>query len=158
MWVDIDPADAHLIGWTHVGFTEQRDDLVPAGTTWIAATVTCDTVAGASYAALVPDGYTTDAGHLLPRFDHAALTQLVADLDAIHANPDRNSDQCPASTRGYACTATCTATSCRSMRNSATASPPASARSTVDLIRPDADGRFSVGAYGWLWRLADPGR
>lgn len=151
MWVDIDPADAHLIGYWRVGFTEHRNDLVPAGTTWTPATVTCDAVAGAAYPALIPDGYTTDAGYLLPRFDRATVEDLIVDLDAIHDNPDRNSDPMPGEyPRLRLDDLPGDALACYEEHDDGVTTTVRE----VDQIHPDADGRYSVGAYGWPWRLA----
>ncbi|MEV4511532.1 hypothetical protein AB0K00_21470 [Dactylosporangium sp. NPDC049525] len=152
MWVDIDPADTHHIDWTRIGFTASRDEHVPADTRWLPAHVTCDAVAGAVYRAQIPDGYTTDAGHLLPRFDCGTVVQIVADLDAVQANPDRTSDVMAGEYpwlylygdgRGNAL-----------QISKATDDGTATTIREVDLVVPDADGCYSVGAYGWPWRLA----
>lgn len=151
MWVDIDPADAHLLEPHRIGFTRHRNEHVPPGTTWLPAVVTCDAVAGARYPALVPDGYTTDAGYQLPRFDLATVVQIVADLDAVHANPDRGSDPMPGEYpwlylhgdgHGNALQV-----------SEETDDGAVRTVSEVDLAVPDADGRYSVGAFGWPWRL-----
>jgi hypothetical protein len=93
--VDIDPAGRHLIRGEQVRVHEHCDELIPADGQWTPATVASTAVAGGAYPALVAVGYTTDTGHELPRFDRATVEQMIADLDAIHANPDRHSDPMP---------------------------------------------------------------
>ncbi len=83
--VDIDPADRHLIPPSRVQAADHRDQLVPADATWVEATVTSTAVAGNSYPALVPDGYATDAGFAVPRFDRHTVERMIADLDAVQA-------------------------------------------------------------------------
>ncbi|MFG2043959.1 hypothetical protein [Dactylosporangium sp. NPDC048998] len=148
MWVDIDAADEHLIGLHRVGFTEHRDDLVPASAAWVPATVTCDPVAGAAYPALIPDGYTTDAGHLLPRFDRATVGRLAA----AHANPDRNSDPMPGEYPRLRLLDDLYGNMLliHGEHDDGTVTTVREA----DQVHPDADGRYSVGAYTWPWHLA----
>jgi hypothetical protein len=149
--VDIDPADAHRITAHRVGFDEHRGDLVPADTRWVPADVTSDTVAGATYPALIPDGYESDSGYLLPRFDRPTVEHLVADLDTIHHNTDRTSDPMPGEypwlrlneRYGHVLSVQ------EEIDNGVT-----STWRRVDLVHPDAEGRYSIGAFGWPWRLA----
>ncbi|GAB3861850.1 hypothetical protein [Dactylosporangium cerinum] len=152
MWVDIDPADAHLIDHRRVGFAEDRPELVPVGTIWTPAMVTCDAVAGAAYRALIPDGYTTDSGYLLPRFDLATVVRLIADLDAMHARRDRSSDPTlgRTPTRRLFCGRFGNVVLIGEELDDGTTT---SSR-RVDAARCDADQRYSVGAYTWPWQLA----
>lgn len=151
-WItlDIHPGDAHLITPGRVRVVEHRDQLIPTGADWAPATVTSSTVAGAGYPAVVADGYTSDAGWELPRFDRAAVEQMAAGLDAVHANPDRRSDPIPGEyphLRLHDDVLT------------VTEEHDTGASSTyreVDRIPPDPDGRYPVGAYLWDWHLADP--
>ena len=152
--VDIDPADRHLIRPGRIRAVDHRDQLVPADATWVEATVTCTAVAGYSYPALVPDGYTTDAGHLLPRFDRPTVEQLVADLDAIHANPDRDSDPMPGEYPLLRLSDDLYGNVLQNFEESDNGVETSLRQ--VDLVHPDRDGRYSVGAYGWPWQLAVP--
>jgi hypothetical protein len=93
--IDIDPADGHLIRADRISVVTSRHDLVPAGTRWIPATVTCRDVDNKPYPALIADGYTTDGGALLARFDLATVHRISDDLAILHANPDRNNDPMP---------------------------------------------------------------
>lgn len=150
MWVDIDPADTHQIKHVRVGFTDHRNDLVPAGTAWTPAAVTCDTVAGANYPGLVAAGYTTDTGHLIPRFDRGVVEDLIVDLDAIHDNPGRTRDPQPGEypiLRMLDCDVLAVYDTYDDGINTIAYQ--------ADLVWPDDDGRYSVGAYRWPWRLAD---
>jgi hypothetical protein len=146
--VDIDAADEHVIGSGRVRVLPCRHDLVPAGTPWTQATVTCHDVDDQPYPALIADGYTSDSGHLLARFDRPTIERLAADLDALHANPDRNSDPMPGEypilrlyddvltvleqhDNGHAVTYRIT-----------------------DHLTPDGEGYYPLGAYLWPWRHA----
>lgn len=148
MWIDIDPADAPGHFW--IGFTTHRINLVPAGTAWTSAMVTCDAVAGASYPALIAAGYTTDTGHLLARFNRTTIEDLIVDVDAIHDNPDRAHDPMPGQ---YPIL--------RMLDGDVLAvyADYHDGFNTIayetDQVHPDDDGRYSVGAYRWPWRLAN---
>jgi hypothetical protein len=147
--VDIDPAGRHLIGPDRVRVVEHRDQLIPPGGEWVPATVTSTAVAGASYPALVADGYTSDAGHELPRFDRATVEQMIADLDAVHANPDAGSDPMPGEYPHLRLTGDVLVV---------LEEHDDGAHVTyleADRVHPDAEGRYAVGAYTWPWRLAD---
>jgi hypothetical protein len=146
--IDIDSADGHLIRPDRVRVVEHRDELIPDGGEWVPATVTSTAVAGADYPALVADGYTSDTGHELPRFDRSTVEQMVADLDAAHTNPDPGSDPMPGEypllrlhgdvlvvLEGHDDGETVT-------------------YREADRVHPDADGRYALGAYTWPWQLA----
>jgi hypothetical protein len=146
--IAIDPADRHVIGPTRVHLMACRDDLVPAGTAWTHATVTCRDVDDMPYPALVADGYTSDSRHLLARFDRPTVEQLAADLHAVHANPDRTSDPMPGEypilrLHGDVLTVI------EEHDNGAAVTY----RST-DHLTPDGDGYYPLGAYLWPWRHA----
>jgi hypothetical protein len=102
---------------------------------------------GNSYPALVADGYTTDAGFELPRFDAATVEQMIADLQAVTPIPTGTPTPCPASTRW--CGSPATRCWCSRSATTATRSPGWEA----DRVHPDRDGRYPVGAYLWPWHL-----
>jgi hypothetical protein len=144
--VDIDSADNHLIPPTRVHAVDHRDDIVPTAATWTPAEVTCRDLADQPYPALVADGYTSDSGHLLARFDQPTIERIIADLDTIHANPDRNSDPMPGeypilrlSGDGL------TVIEERDNGHATTGH-------VTDYLRPDGDGSYPLGAHLWRWR------
>ncbi|MGC9668473.1 hypothetical protein ACNTMW_18195 [Planosporangium sp. 12N6] len=146
--VDIDPGDGHLIRPDRVRVVEHRAELIPADGQWVPATVTSTVVAGAVYPALVADGYTSDAGHALPRFDRATLEQMIADLDAVHANPDMRSDAMPGEYPHLRLAGDILVV--LEEHDDGERSTYAEA----DRVHPDAEGRYALGAYTWPWRLA----
>ena len=149
--VDIDPTDGHLIGPDRVHVLPARNDLVPADTLWTPAEVTCHHVDERPYPALIADGYTSDSGHLLARFDPATIALIAADLDQVYANPDRNSDAMPGEypllrLRGDVLTVL---EECDNPRTEADTFRP------TDHLTPDVGGLYPLGAYLWPWRHAD---
>jgi hypothetical protein len=148
--VDIDPADPQLIGPDRVRVLPCRHDLVPAGATWSPTVVTCRDVADEPYPALVADGYASDSGHLLARFDTPTIVRLAADLDTVHANPDRNSDPMPGEypilrLRGDVLTV---------IEEQHDAPTEADYFRATDHLTPDGEGYYPLGAYLWPWRPA----
>src|SRR5205814_416349 len=66
--VDIDPIRP-LLDAAAVQVRDHRDGLLPTDAAWHPAMVRLATRHDPAYPALVPDGYTTAEGDLLPRFD-----------------------------------------------------------------------------------------
>lgn len=148
--VDIDPADGHLIGPDRVRVLPCRHDLVPAGASWSPTVVTCHDVADEPYPALIADGYTSDSGHLLARFDTQTVARMAADLDAVQVNPDRNSDPMPGEypllrLRGDVLTV---------IEEQSDAPIEADYFRATDHLTPDGEGYYPLGAYLWPWRNA----
>ena len=150
--VDIDPADRHLIAPGRVAAATHRDQHVPADATWVHATVTSTAVAGQEYPALVADGYTTDAGCEVPRFDRATAELMIADLNAVHANPDRNSDPMPGEYPHLRWAGDVL------LLLEESDNVNGNTYREVDQAHPDPQGRYAIGAYGWPWQraTADP--
>ncbi|MGK5741499.1 hypothetical protein [Micromonospora sp. URMC 103] len=148
--VDIDPADGHLIGSDRVRVVEHRDQLIPADGRWIPATVTSTAVAGAAYPALVADGYISDSGHELPRFDRATVEQMIADLDTVHANPNRRSDPMPGEYPHLRLTGDVLV-----VFDEHDDGEHVTYRES-DRFYPDAGGRYALGAYTWPWQRPNP--
>ncbi|WP_435124428.1 hypothetical protein [Micromonospora tulbaghiae] len=145
--VDIDPTDGHLIRPEQVRVAEYRTDLIPPDGEWMAATVTSTAVAGGSYPALLPDGYTSNAGHQLPRFDRPTVEQMIADLDGVHANPDRTSDPMPGEYPHLRFTGHVLV-----VFDEHDDGEHVTYRET-DRVHPDAEGRYPLGAHTWPWQL-----
>jgi hypothetical protein len=146
--INVDPSAGHVIGPASIRALACRDDLVPDGAAWAPATLTCPTVAGTAYPALVADGYTTDTGHEIARFDRPTVEQMITDLDAIHASPDRNSDPMP----GEHPTLRMLHGGVVAVFDEYDDGLHAHWRET-DCVHPDPDGWYSVGAYQWPWTL-----
>ncbi|MGA8117736.1 MAG: hypothetical protein WCA46_29215 [Actinocatenispora sp.] len=144
--IDLDPANGHLITPDHVQVTESRDNLAPADAHWIPATVTAQPVAHGTYPALVPDGYTTDVGFVIPRFDRATVEQIIADLAAIHTNPDMHRDPMPGEYPHLWFTGEVLIVLDEHDDGLTTT------YHETDRVHPDLDGRYALGAYTWPWR------
>jgi hypothetical protein len=141
--VDIDHTDAHLIRPSLVHAVTHRDHLVPADAAWVEATVTSTAVAGAGYPALIAEGYTTDAGSEVPRFDRPTAERMIADIDAIHTT-----DALPGRYPHLRLVGDVLLV-IEEHNNGE--------RSTyrqIDVVHPDAQGRYAVGAYIWAWQRA----
>jgi hypothetical protein len=142
--IHIDARDQHLISPYAIRTATQRDNVVPAGCRWRPAVVTCTETGSVDYPAQIPDGYTTAAGHALPRFDRATIARIATDLDrlrAIDAMPGaypilrlRGDDLTVLEELTYDGNWTCR---------------------QVDRLRPDPDGYFPLGAYQWAWETVD---
>jgi hypothetical protein len=146
--IGIDAADEHLIRPDRVRVAEHRDELTPDGGEWVPATVTSTAVAGNAYPALVADGYTSDAGHELPRFDRTTIEQMIADLDAVHANPDSGSDPMPGEYPHLRLTGDVLVVLAEYDDGETVT------YHEFDRVHPDAHGRYTLGAYVWPWRPA----
>ena len=147
-WVnlDINTDDGHLLTPHHLHLSASRDDLVPPGTTWSPATVTCADVGWAVYPALTADGYTTDLGFEIIRFHRATVERLAADLDAIHASPDRSSDPMPGEYPHLQFSGDTVI-----VLEGHDDGLQESLRE-VDRVHPDASGLYAIGAHTWTWR------
>lgn len=146
--VDIDPADAHLIGTDRIHTVACRHDLAPAGIRWTPATVTCPDVDNQPYPALIADGYTTAGGALLARFDTATIGRIRDDLAILHADPDRNSDPMP----GEYPTLQWRGTELVVLDEHDTGEELRWQIS--DRVTADDHGLYPLGAYLWHWRFA----
>ncbi|MEV6493479.1 hypothetical protein AB0M20_33395 [Actinoplanes sp. NPDC051633] len=146
--IDIGPAADRLITADHVHAVTGRHDLVPAGTTWSPAEVTCPSVDYQPYPALVADAYTTDAGDLLARFHRTTIARMTADLRALHANPDADTDPMPGEYPVLWLD--------RDVLTVAEHGDGQQSSRITDHLTPDDDGYYPLGAYLWPWQHADP--
>ena len=141
--IHIDARDQHLISPYAIRTASGRDSVVPATCRWRPAVVTCAEVGSVDYPAQIPDGYTTTAGHSLPRFDRATVARIAADLDQLRAL-----DAIPGAypilrLRGDDLT----------VLEETTADGNWTWRQ-VDRPCPDPGGYFALGAYQWAWETA----
>jgi hypothetical protein len=139
--IDIDPADRHLIGPGRVAAVAHRDQLLPADATWVPASVTSTDVGDETYPALVADGYTTDSGLELPRFDRPTAERMVADLEDINAGNVMPGEYPHLRWAGDVL-----------INIEERDGTHGSTYREVDQVHPDAQGRYAIGAYGWSWR------
>jgi hypothetical protein len=122
-----------------------RADIVPADARWQQAVVTARAVADGQYPALVAAGYSTRGSDVLPRFDRPTVETMIADLDAVHANTDPDTDPMPGEFPVL-----------RMHRGTVSVlweyDDGRRARLVeADRVKPDTDGYYSIGAYHWLW-------
>jgi hypothetical protein len=149
--VHIDSRDQHLITPYALQTSEHHGSPVPVSAYWKKTTVTCADVADTGYPALVPVGYTTTDGDVLPRFDRNTIARIVDDLERLRTGPHADTlpgeypilrlrgddlivleDQPDHGTWTYR---------------------------QVDRLQPDRDGYFALGAYQWPWHIeARPSR
>lgn len=146
--IDIDPADGHLIGTRRIQVMASRHDLVPAGTGWIPATITCRDVGDRPYPAVIADGYTSGSGALLARFDTPTVQCMSDDLARLHANPDRTTDAMPGE---YPRLHLCGDGELVVLEQRDTGDDVIWQIS--DRVTRDGDGLYPLGAYLWPWRL-----
>ncbi|KUL31419.1 hypothetical protein [Actinoplanes awajinensis] len=138
--VHIDSRDQHLISAYAIRTATQRDSIVPAGCRWRPAHVTCPETGSVAYPAQIPDGYTTTAGHALPRFDRDTIAKIAADLDRLRAIDARPGAYPILRLRGDDLT----------VLEEQTYDGNWTWRQ-VDRLRPDRAGYFPLGAYQWSW-------
>jgi hypothetical protein len=147
-WISIhlDARDQHLISPYAIRTASGRDSVVPAGCRWRPAVVTCAETGSVDYPAQIPDGYTTTAGHALPRFDRATIARIAADLEQLRAIDAMPGAYPILRLRGDDLT----------VLEETTYDGNWTWRQ-VDRLRPDAGGYFALGAYQWAWEtVAQP--
>jgi len=149
-WVAINiAADKPLIHPDRVRLVDHRDAIAPAQARWTPATVTAAAVARGVYPALVADGYTVRGDDVLARFDRATVIQMVADLAAVHADTNPNTDPMPGEFAvlrfdGDVLLVLWEHDDGLQIR-----------RREIDRVYPDPGRFYSVGAYLWPWTRAE---
>jgi hypothetical protein len=126
-----------------------RDDIVPADAPWKQAVVTAPAVARRGYPALVADGYSTRGDDVLARFDQATVETMIADLDAVHADTNPQTDAMPGEypvLRMHRGTVIVLWEYDDGIRTRLV---------EIDRVKPDPDGYYSIGAYHWPWTCTD---
>lgn len=129
-----------------IQLSDHRDEIVPAGAAWRPAVVTGAAVADHPYPALIADGYSIDGTDVMARFDRATVEAMIADLDALHADTNWNTDAMPGEYPVLRLHRTGIVTLLEE-HDDGTAIQLIEA----DRITPDPDGYYSIGAYHWRW-------
>jgi hypothetical protein len=146
-WLSIDLTRARpVIGADRLDVTDQREDLYPPDTTWLPATVACvPTTGSGTYPAWIADGYRNTHGGELARFDAATVTHMMIDLDSARA-----ADGYPSGSRPVL---RWSSDRVEVFEHHDPGGIPALRR--YDVIGPDADGRYPIGAHLWTWLRTD---
>ncbi|XVV10900.1 hypothetical protein ACQP2X_39590 [Actinoplanes sp. CA-131856] len=145
-WLSIAPNQHPQISPDQVEVSEQRGDLYPPDATWVQAIVACVPLTGSGrYPALVADGYHSNhGGGLLARFDRATADQMMEHLR--RARPKRGSvpDAYPV-----------LRFSGDRIEVYAEGVDGFPGLRRYDVIGPDPDGRYPLGAHLWPWLRLD---
>ncbi len=139
-WFALDPAALDTADGLQV--LDHRDDIAPPEATWSPATVTADEVFELEYPAVVADDYTA-LGGVLARFDYPTAREIAHDLDRI-----RDGDM-PGEHPVISWDTDAAVISWDTDDGNTTRLVEA------DRVYPDADGRYSLGAYLWPWRVTN---
>ncbi len=115
-----------------------REDPAGPGAAWVAAQVQIAGLMG-PYVAQVADGYTW-RGFAVPRFTRDVVAAIIADNHTLAAG-------CPPGTLEH-------------IRRRGDlveiVGAPGTPSERVEVVAPDADGRYRIGAYRWYWETTDP--
>lgn len=142
-WLSIDVADAGaILDWRHLDLHVSRGDVHPPHAVWNPATVACVPEAGPGlYPALTAGDYTNSLGGEIALFDRTTIDHIAADLvrirDRAHA-PDGHvdlqwhGDELHVASLSYDLGG-------RIIQR------------WRDVVSPDRDGRYPLGAYTWTW-------
>ncbi|MER7894294.1 hypothetical protein ABTX15_31255 [Micromonospora sp. NPDC094482] len=141
-WLAITPSSRHgdPLDVTYVQVLDRRADVAPLGVLWRPAMVTSPQVAGRSYPALVADGYSTDVGGLICRFDPHTARLIASDLGGgwrLGTMP------------GEYPLLRFTGGTLLLLEERDTGGE--TLLDVDDRCYPDRDGYYSIGAYRWLW-------
>jgi hypothetical protein len=150
-WMAIDVSIALLATGRQPQITlhESRGDLYPPDAVWQPATVACAATVGPGiYPALVAAEHANTDGGQLARFTRATINAMIHDLEVLDAS-DR-------SMPGEHAALQWRHTDLDVYEVIDTADQVV--RRRVDVVRPDLDGLYPLGAHTWPWRTvaADP--
>lgn len=146
-WLSLDLSRPHpVISPDRLDVTEQHGHPYPPAATWIAARVSCvPHLGGGRYPALIADSFQVDGGGEIARFDRPTINQIIADLDRArdtahyqigwHARLRWNDDRLEVFAEHHP------------------GGIPALRR--YDVIGPDRDARYPLGALRWTWLRTD---
>ncbi|MEV0003484.1 hypothetical protein AB0H28_14515 [Micromonospora sp. NPDC050980] len=119
--------------------SRSRHGHLPRGASWTPVTVTCATVGGGTYRALVADGYTTSSGGPLCRFPRHEVERMAHDLHELATGDVPG--QHPVLRLAF-----------RQVSVQWEDHTDEGSRwLEQDLCRIDADGHYAIGAYQWPW-------
>lgn len=142
-WLSIDINHRRpVIGLSGLAVSDQRGDLYPPTATWVEASVACvPATGGGLYPALVADGYASSHGGVLARFDRDTAARMVDDLHRARAHqPGFHAVLRWAGDRIEIYTEN---------------TDGLTGLRRYDVVGPDADGRYPIGAYLWPWLPVD---
>jgi hypothetical protein len=145
-WVTIDShPTGQLLSHTQVDVRDHRDELVPAHTRWTATTVTLPDTGFGPFQALVADGYTTAEGDLIARFDRRTAAEMAAYLDAVDRAATMPGEYPILRFDGDVLV----------LLEDDEDTNGRNVPIELDRYHPDAEGRYSVGAYLLPWHTAE---
>ncbi|GIM90125.1 hypothetical protein [Paractinoplanes toevensis] len=146
-WLSIDITRARpVIGADRLDVVEQRGDLYPPDVTWLPAAVACvPTTGSGTYPALVADGYRNTLGGEIARFDTHTVAHMILDLAAAQAADGHQPGPRPV--------LRWSGDRVEVFEQHDLGGIPALRR--YDVIGPDADGHYPVGAHLWPWLRTD---
>ena len=131
-----------VIGASQLAVSDQRGDLYPLDATWVEACVACVPATGSGlYPALVAAGYYSNHGGLLARFDRDTAARMVNDLH--HARAHRPGFHAVLRWAG------------ERIEVYAENADGFTGLRRYDVVGPDPDGRYPIGAYLWRWLSVD---
>jgi hypothetical protein len=150
-WLAVEASSESLLAdRPRITIHESRGDLYPPDAVWQPATVACvPTVGPGRYPALIAAEYANTLGGQLARFTRTTIDAMIHDLEILDwADRSMPGEHAALQWRGtdlYVCEVIDTVGHTVHRR--------------VDVIRPDADGLYPLGAHTWPWLTvpADPG-
>ncbi|MEU4218939.1 hypothetical protein [Actinoplanes sp. NPDC026623] len=145
-WLSINPTRRPMISPGQLDVSDQRGDLYPPDATWVEATVACVPLTGSgSYPALVADGYHSNhGGGVLARFDRVTAVQMMDDLHQARRADGYRPDSYPV-----------LRWSDDRIEVFAENIDGLPGLRRYDVIGPDPDGRYPLGAHLWPWLRLD---
>jgi hypothetical protein len=149
-WMAVEVAVEFLLAdRPRITIHESRGDLYPSDAAWQPATVACvPTVGPGQYPALIAADHTNTCGGEMARFTRTTIDAMIHDLDIL--------DWTDRSMPGEHAALKWQDTDLNVYEVIDTAAQVVHRR--VDVIRPDADGLYPLGAHTWPWLTvpADP--
>ncbi|WP_328463602.1 hypothetical protein OHA21_38370 [Actinoplanes sp. NBC_00393] len=138
-WLSLDLTRRRpVIGPSQLAVSDQRGDLYPPAATWVEASVACVPATGSGlYRALVAAGHYSNHGGLLARFDRDTADRMVDDLQRARAHQP-----------GFHAVLRWAGEHIEIYTENADG--PSGLR-RYDVVGPDPDGLYPIGAYLWPW-------